>query len=30
VLVPGATHHDAHLVGEAMYRPALRELFSLP
>jgi uncharacterized protein len=30
VLVPGATHHDAHLLGEPMYRPAMRALFALP
>jgi uncharacterized protein len=29
MLVEGGSHHDTHLVGEAQYREALRELFGL-
>ena len=30
VLVEGGSHHDTHVVGHALYRDALRELFGLP
>jgi pimeloyl-ACP methyl ester carboxylesterase len=30
VLVEGGSHHDTHAVGQAAYRIALQELFSLP
>ncbi len=29
VLVPGGSHHDTHVVGQSLYREALRELFGL-
>ena len=30
VLVEGGSHHDTHVIGHALYREAMRELFGLP